>query len=261
MNLDDLRRLREEAMAAGTGTGRWIKCAQALMDAFPTYYETARAMNERLTAAGAAICQMKPVVVAAQEWSCERPVSDWADAALLKVLATFEGDRTEPCEGCDGECGEPCQPCTVAEMHAGIDRQTAALVEAVIHQESRGNPKAVSNKGATGLMQIMPDTAKDIAKALGVTNYDLKDPKTNRLFGEFYLRQMLDQFGNAQLALAAYNAGPGRVSGWIKKYGNDWGIISRKLAENGTFQETRDYVPAILNSLGEVNAKKLRIDV
>jgi len=130
VNLDDLRRLREEAMAAGTGTGRWIKCAQALMDAFPTYYETARAMNERLTAAGAAICQMKPVVVAAQEWSCERPVSDWADAALLKVLATFEGDRTEPCEGCDGECGEPCQPCTVAEMHAGIDRQTAALVEA-----------------------------------------------------------------------------------------------------------------------------------
>ena len=89
-----------------------------------------RAENERLTAAGAAICQMKPVVEAAQEWSCERPVSDWADAALLKVLATFEGDRTEPCEGCDGECGEPCQPCTVAEMHAGIDRQTAALVEA-----------------------------------------------------------------------------------------------------------------------------------
>ena len=78
-----------------------------------------RAENERLTAAGAAICQMKPVVEAAQEWSCERPVSDWADAALLKVLATFEGDRTEPC-----------QPCTVAEMHAGIDRQTAALVEA-----------------------------------------------------------------------------------------------------------------------------------
>lgn len=89
-----------------------------------------RAENERLTAAGAAICQMKPVVEAAQEWSCERFVSDWADAALLKVLATFEGDRTEPCEGCDGECGEPCQPCTVAEMHAGIDRQTAALVEA-----------------------------------------------------------------------------------------------------------------------------------
>jgi len=130
VNLDDLRRLREEAMAAGPGTGCWIKCAQALMDAFPAYYETARAMNERLEAAGAAICQMKPVVEAAQEWSCERPVSDWADAALLKVLATFEGDRTEPCEGCDGECGEPCQPCTVAEMHAGIDRQTAALVEA-----------------------------------------------------------------------------------------------------------------------------------
>ena len=46
-NLDDLRRLRDEAMAAGTGSGRWIKAAQALMDAFPAYYATAKAMNER----------------------------------------------------------------------------------------------------------------------------------------------------------------------------------------------------------------------
>jgi hypothetical protein len=130
VNLDDLRRLRDEALLAGPGSGRWIRCAQVLMDSFPAYYATAQDMNERLKAAGSELARMKTVVDEALEWSAERPVSDWADAALLKVLATFEGDRTEPCEGCDGECGEPCQPCTVTEMHAGIDRQTAALVEA-----------------------------------------------------------------------------------------------------------------------------------
>jgi hypothetical protein len=130
VNLDDLRKLREEALSSGPGRGRWIRCAQVLMDSFPAFYTTAQAMNERQEAAGAELGRMKAVVEAAQEWSGERTVRDWGDAELLKALWTFHGDRTEPCEGCDGQCAEPCAPCTVAEGHASIDRQTAALVKA-----------------------------------------------------------------------------------------------------------------------------------
>lgn len=130
VNLDDLRKLREEALSSGPGSGRWIRCAQVLMDSFPAYYATAQAMNERQQSSGAELGRLKAVVDAAQEWSSERTVRDWGDAELLKALWTFNGDRTEPCEGCDGQCDEPCAPGTVVEGHASIDRQTAALVKA-----------------------------------------------------------------------------------------------------------------------------------
>jgi hypothetical protein len=86
------------------------------------------------------------------------------------------------------------------------------LVKAVISQESSGNPKAVSDKGATGLMQVMPATAKEIATELGVKDYDLTDPETNKAFGTYYLSKLMKQFGgDAELALTAYHSGPGRV--------------------------------------------------
>jgi|GEM_PF-1509615 len=120
-----------------------------------------------------------------------------------------------------------------AASRYGIDPNWIA---GIIWQESRGNPRAVSHCGAMGLMQLMPETAKN----LGVDN--AFDVGQNIDGGAKYLRQMLDKFGRMDFATAAYNAGPGNVS----KFG---GVPP--------FRETQDYVPHVLgfaNSFKTANA-------
>ena len=130
-----------------------------------------------------------------------------------------------------------------------------ALLLALIRQESGFYQEAVSRAGARGLMQIMPATAKQVARQIQVAyNGDklLSDPDYNILLGRTYLSDLLDRFsGSYVLALAAYNAGPARVKGWIGAFGDprnpavdviDW-------IESIPIDETRNYVQRILEGL------------
>ena len=96
------------------------------------------------------------------------------------------------------------------------------LVCGVIFTESGFRPNAKSSVGALGLMQLMPATGLEEAELLeieGVTEESLTDPALNIRLGCNYLRKLLDEFGTESVALAAYNAGPGRVRQWLKEYG------------------------------------------
>lgn len=125
------------------------------------------------------------------------------------------------------------------------------LIFAVIKAESNFNEKAVSHKGAIGLMQIMEETAKDVAKKYEIeideekAEEEILNVQNNINIGTKYLSVLLEKYGNKELAVAAYNAGIGTVDNWIEK-----GIIQ----ENGSdiekipYKETNNYVRKILRN-------------
>jgi soluble lytic murein transglycosylase len=137
-----------------------------------------------------------------------------------------------------------------------------ALPALVIQAESGGDPLAVSPKGARGLMQLMPDTAKEMAQELGIPYSEERltaDPQYNMALGTAYLNKMLGRYGgNKTLALAAYNAGPGSVDGWLKENGDPrTGEISeQEFIDKIPFKETREYTSKIVAQMQPSTARR-----
>jgi soluble lytic murein transglycosylase len=139
------------------------------------------------------------------------------------------------------------QELTLPLRHEDVIRQQAAekhvdaaLIAAVIYSESKFSDRT-SSAGARGLMQITPETAKEIERHSGGTTFklgDLSDPEINIRYGTFRLRELLNRYeGDEIAALAAYNAGPGSVDGWG---GADLTL------DDIAFPETRAYVEEVL---------------
>lgn len=130
-----------------------------------------------------------------------------------------------------------------------------ALVLALMRQESEFYPRARSPVGALGLMQLMPATARQVARGKGLPynrNRLVSDPDYNLRLGRSYLSELLEEFdGSYILALAAYNAGPTRARRWIKAFGDprDADVDPILWIERIPFSETRNYVQRILESL------------
>jgi soluble lytic murein transglycosylase len=127
----------------------------------------------------------------------------------------------------------------------GLDE---AWVYGLIRQESRFVTTARSSAGAGGLMQLMPSTARWVAKRLGLKGHHstlMDGVDTNLSLGTYYLRQMMDSLDNQQvLASTAYNAGPRRALQWRARRA----LEGAAYAETIPFPETRDYVKKVMSN-------------
>lgn len=174
-------------------------------------------------------------LLAAAQFACDREVWD-------RCINTSERTRTE-------FDFEQRFPMPFKEQVVRRSREIAldpAYVYGLIRQESRFITDARSGVGASGLMQVMPATARWTARKLGMNNFtpsQLTDRDTNIAIGTGYLKLVLDDFaGSMPMAAAAYNAGPSRPRAWR----NGPVMEGAAWAENIPFTETRDYVKKVL---------------
>lgn len=130
------------------------------------------------------------------------------------------------------------------EFYSRQNQLDPLLVASIIRAESKFDPMAESKKGARGLMQIMPETAKWICSKIDISfhNDTLFEPEHNIMLGCWYLANLREEFNNINLVLAAYNGGRGNVNKWIEE--GLW-----KGEENNIdkipFRETRDYIQKV----------------
>jgi soluble lytic murein transglycosylase len=152
-----------------------------------------------------------------------------------------------------GPLADPVREITLPLRHEDIIRQQAAdkdvdaaLIAAVIYEESKFRDQT-SAAGARGLMQITPQTADYIAAKSGGTEFeqgDLATPQINIAYGAWYLRYLLDKYEGIDLAaIAAYNAGEGRVDEWVATAGGLESFGGADIA----FPETREYVDGVVD--------------
>jgi soluble lytic murein transglycosylase len=199
-------------IAADPGSGSWSALAEAQI--YASYGETYRAMR--------ALKRALPYAASASIKSI--PLVYWR---ILFPEAWWETIKTESAKN-------------------NLDPY---MVASLIRQESEFNPSVISYANAYGLMQLLPSTGKAMAREEGLSHFQtfqLLDPETNIRLGCRYLREMLDKLGGVQeYALAAYNAGDGRVLDW-ESAGPYSGID--EFVESIPITQTREYVEAILRN-------------
>ena len=176
-------------------------------------------------------------LLAAADLACQREVWDRCINTSERTRAVIDFEQRFPM---------PFKAAVVKRAtQIGLD---PAYVYGLIRQESRFIMDAKSTVGASGLMQVMPATARWTAKKIGLDNFttsQLTDRETNIAIGTGYLKLVLDDFaGSMPMAAAAYNAGPGLPRNWRNGPVLDAAIW----AENVPFNETRDYVKKVLSN-------------
>jgi soluble lytic murein transglycosylase len=154
------------------------------------------------------------------------------------------------------------------------DPPETAVILGIARQESEFNVTTMSGAGARGILQVMPGTARHICREYGI-KCDIKrlnkDAAYNTMFGSAYISDRVDEFaGSYILAIAGYNAGPGRAREWIEEFGDprDPRVDPIDWIHRIPIQETREYVQRVLSNiqiyrarLGEVNAVRLDADL
>jgi soluble lytic murein transglycosylase len=203
---------------------------------------------------------------------------DLADRALTADLALYLGQPQTAVAiarrmGRDGavlpQAGWP------LSVNPPPDSVDPAIVLGLIRQESSFDSGTISPAGARGLMQLMPATAATLAHRIGTTVTPVAlvfEPEQNMRLGTAYLRELLDRYGDAlPLALAAYNAGPGRVDQWLAQNGDPRAQAAASSPGHATdmheidmidwielipFEETRNYVQRVLENVVIYRARR-----
>jgi len=183
------------------------------------------------------------------------------ELALLAVLAEKEGNhfmalkvgKIAAQRGID--VGALSHPLGVIPDSANISGSGKALAYAIARQESEFNVGAISSAGARGLLQLMPDTARQLAKKAGMTFSQARlttDAGYNATLGSAFLGEQLDRFGGSYvLTFAGYNAGPNRAAQWVAKYGDPRGKQVDEVVdwiERIPYTETRSYVQRVMEN-------------
>lgn len=175
-------------------------------------------------------------LLAASEAASQAGLADRAIGAAERTAAVHDLARQFPVAHRE--------PLAAAARQWNVDE---ALLYGIIRQESRFNASIRSRAGAVGLMQLMPATARWVARQISVQPYRpalLAQPDTNVTMGTYYFHRVLAELGDPVLATAGYNAGPGRARRWRDSRPLEGAIY----AESIPFGETRDYVKRVMTN-------------
>ena len=194
-------------------------------------------------------------------------LTDPSEVALLATMAENDGEHQIALQVGKAAAvrGMPVEtlafPIAAIPANARTPSVEKPMVYAIARQESAFNPEAISRAGARGLLQLMPATARQVAKTVGLPYSKgrlTSDPGYNATLGAAHLGDLVDNFGGSYvMTFAAYNAGASRVADWVKRHGDprDPKVDVVDWIELIPFTETRNYVQRIMENLQVYRAR------